>query len=283
MVMIFKHFLATRFNVRIAGWNTTKNGDTLLDDSWMNNRFELFENYCFPSVINQSNQNFTWCIYFDLHTTEVYQQRIKKLTGSYPNIDIFFIDSIDELKPHFIKVINCSENDGSEYIITSRLDTDDLLHRDYIEVVQQLFEPSHLSVIDLRTGFKINIEEGGCEIRNYTQSFNPFISLIEKREDVQTVFNEMHHEWFKAKKVISYYEKQLWIELVHTKNWMNAANHKLEYSLKFNENQFGIKGKIVLKKDSEHFVRYCRKKSKNLIFFSKSILKRGIQVIVGKQ
>src|SRR6185312_11483101 len=180
--MIYKHFLATRFNVRIGGWDTTKNGETLLDDSWMDNRFELFENYCFPSVINQSNQNFTWCIYFDLNTAEVYQQRIRKLTASYPNIDIFFIDSIGELKPHLVKFIKSNENDEYHYVITSRLDNDDLLHRDYIKVVQQLFEPLHTTVIDVRSGYKVNIEEGGCEIRNYTQSFNPFISLIEKTE-----------------------------------------------------------------------------------------------------
>jgi len=281
--MIYKHFLATRFNVRIGGWDTTKNGETLLDDSWMDNRFELFENYCFPSVINQSNQNFTWCIYFDLNTAEVYQQRIRKLTASYPNIDIFFIDSIGELKPHLVKFIKSNENDEYHYVITSRLDNDDLLHRDYIKVVQQLFEPLHTTVIDVRSGYKVNIEEGGCEIRNYTQSFNPFISLIEKTEFIETVFNQMHHEWFKAKKVIPFYDKQLWIELIHTKNCVNEANHSLEPSLKFNEKEFGIYGKIALKKDFKYFVSYFMKKLENVTFFSKSIIKRGFQKIVAKQ
>jgi hypothetical protein len=281
--MIFKHYLATRFNVRIGGWEKTKNGETLLDDSWMDNRFQLFENYCLPSVINQSNQNFTWCIYFDLRTSEIYKQRIKKLTESYGNIHIFYIDSIGELKPHLIKLIKASENEDGNYVVTSRLDTDDLLHRDYIKVVQQLFEPSPLTVIDIRTGYKINIEDGNCEIRDYTQSFNPFISLIEKKEDAQTVFNQMHHEWFKAKKVIPYYDRQLWIELVHTKNWTNAANHQLEYSLKFNENEFGIQGKIALKKDLYYYSNYLRKKCINVIFFSKSLLKRGLKTIAKQQ
>jgi hypothetical protein len=149
--------------------------------------------------------------------------------------------------------------------------------------VQQLFEPSQLTVIDLRSGFKVNIEEGNCEIRDYSQSFNPFISLVEKREDAGTVFNQMHHEWFKAEKVIAYYEKQLWIELVHTKNWMNAANHQLAYSLKFNENEFGIQGKIALKKDVDYYSNYFKKKWINLVFFSKSILKRRLKANLGKQ
>lgn len=278
--MVFKHFLATRFNVRIGGLETTKNGETLLDDSWMDNRFELFENYCFPSVINQSNQNFTWCIYFDLHTAEIYKQRIKKLAESYLNIRIFFIDSIGELKSNLINFIKSSENSDCEYVITSRMDNDDLLHRDYINVVQQLFESSDTTVIDVRRGFKVNIEGRWCEIRNYTQSFNPFISLIEKRKNVQTVFNQMHHEWYKAKKVIAYYDRQLWIELVHKKNCINAANHKLEYSLKFNEKEFSIHDKIRLKKDAKYFTNYCAKKSQILILFSKAILKKGLKVIV---
>jgi hypothetical protein len=281
--MIFKHFLATRFNVRIGGSDATKNGEAILDDSWMDNRFELFENYCFPSVINQSNQNFKWCIYFDSHTGEVYKQRIKKLTEAYSNFHIFFIDGIGELKPHLINFIQSTENLDCDYVITSRLDNDDLIHRDYIKTIQQLFRPFHIAVIDLRTGFKINIEEGACEIRNYTQSFNPFISLIEKKEFVETVFNQMHHEWHKAKRVIPYYDRQLWIELVHKKNWINTANRQLDYSLKFDENEFGIHGKILLKKDSKYFVRYGLKKSENLIFFSKSIIKRGVKIIVGKQ
>jgi len=281
--MIFKHFLATRFNVRVGGWDTTKNGETLLDDSWMDNRFELFENYCLPSVINQSNQNFTWCLYFDLHTAEVYQQRIKELTESYLNIHIFFIDSIGELKPHLINFINSGENNNCDYVITSRLDNDDLLHRDYIKVVQQLFEASHTTVIDVRSGYKVNIEEGDCEIRNYTQNFNPFISLIEKKECVETVFNQMHHEWFKAKKVIAYYDRQLWIELIHRKNCINEANHSLEPTLKFNEPEFGIHGKIALKKDFKYFASYFMKKLENLTFFSRSIIKRAIQQVVGKQ
>jgi len=280
--MIFKHFLATRFNVKIGGWDTTKNGETLLDDSWMDNRFELFENYCLPSVINQSEQHFTWCIYFDLHTAEVYQQRIKKLTESYSNIHLFFINNVGELKPHLIDFIKSNENDSYDYVITSRLDNDDLLHRDYIKVVQQLFEPSPITIIDVRCGFKVNIEEGDCEIRNYTQAFNPFISLIEIKRDAQTVFNQLHNEWYKAKKVIAYYDRQLWIELVHKKNCINAANHKLESSLKFNEKEFSIQDKIRLKKDAKYFANYCMKKSENLIFFFKAILRKGLKIILGK-
>ena len=77
----------------------------ILDEKWMENRFWLFENYCLPSVVNQSNQNFIWCLYFDIETTEKYKQRINKLIEPYTNIRIFFIESIGQLKPHLINLI----------------------------------------------------------------------------------------------------------------------------------------------------------------------------------
>lgn len=280
--MIYKHFLATRFNVRIGGWDTTKNGETLLDDIWMDNRFELFENYCFPSVINQFNQNFTWCIYFDLNTNEVYKQRIKKLTEPYPNIRIFFINSIGELKPHLIDFIKSGENNDCDYIITSRLDTDDLLHRDYIKVVQQLFKPKHNCIIDLRCGYQISIERGECQIRNYTNNFNPFISFIEKKECVETVFNQMHKEWLKAENVIVDSKNKLWIELVHTKNKINTVNCNLEYALKFNEKEFGLNGKFLIAKNISYYVFFLRIKTRNLFFFSKQKLKQTLRLAFPK-
>lgn len=280
--MIFKHFLATRFNVRIGGWDTTKNGEMLLDENWMDNRFELFENYCFPSVLNQSNQNFTWCIYFDLYTNKVYKEKIKKLTECYPNIRIFYIDSISELKPHLINFIKLSEIDACDYVITSRLDTDDLLHMNYIKVVQQLFKPVHNCIIDLRCGYQISIERGQCEIRNYINTFNPFISFIEKKECVETVFNQMHKEWLKTENVIVDSQKKLWIELVHKKNKINSVNSNLEYALKFNEKEFGILGKFAINKNINYYIFFLGIKTKNLCFLVKQKLKHTLKLVTPK-
>ena len=57
---MFKHYLITRFNLRADNWDVTKNNEQLLTDEWMDNRMWLFENFCFPSVIGQTNQNFEW-------------------------------------------------------------------------------------------------------------------------------------------------------------------------------------------------------------------------------
>ena len=51
-----KHYLLTRFNLTFKEWKTSKNGELVLTDKWLKNRFELFENYCLPSVKNQTYQ-----------------------------------------------------------------------------------------------------------------------------------------------------------------------------------------------------------------------------------
>jgi hypothetical protein len=279
--MLFRHFLSTRFNVKIGDWNTTKKGELLLNDIWMEDRFKLFETYCLPSVKNQSNQNLTWCIYFDTNTAQVYRNRIKKLADTYPNIHVFFIDSINELRPNLISFIN-SVKEGYQYIITSRLDTDDLLHEDYIKTVQNLFKPVHNTLIDLRSGYQVSIENNSTEIRNYCNDFNPFISLIEKQEDVKTIFNKMHKDWVNTDKVIIYNKSRLWIELVHNKNKINEANRNLDYSFKFNSNGFGVKGKIEINRTINFYFFFFKKYTKRLLGISKKLLKQTLQLGFGK-
>ena len=74
---MFYHFLITRFNLKNPDWDVTKNNEALLDEKWMDERFELFSNYCLPSVINQTNKNFKWLVFFDTSTSKIYQEKIE--------------------------------------------------------------------------------------------------------------------------------------------------------------------------------------------------------------
>ena len=74
------HYLITRFNLKKTNWNPRWkiNQQLALSDEWLKYRFELFEKYCFPSVYNQSNQNFTWCVFFDIKTPDYYKERVAR-------------------------------------------------------------------------------------------------------------------------------------------------------------------------------------------------------------
>lgn len=69
--VMYKHFIFTRFN---EGWldndRLTQSGKPVNTDVWLKERCKLFEKFCLPSMMYQSNQNFTWLILFDKRTPE---------------------------------------------------------------------------------------------------------------------------------------------------------------------------------------------------------------------
>ncbi len=51
------------------------------DDAWMQHRFRMFEDFCYPSVRAQTNTNFTWLVLFDASTPEKYKERIAQFAA----------------------------------------------------------------------------------------------------------------------------------------------------------------------------------------------------------
>lgn len=200
-----KHFIATRFNLKTSDWKKSKSGNLVLTNEWLEHRFNLFENYCFPSVINQSNQNFTWCVYFDIDTPQNFKDKIVSLTANTSNIIPQFIDGMDGLNNSFKKFISDNITNIDSHIITTRLDNDDIIHVDFVKTLQSLFKPTDLAVIDLRMGYQVSIDVAKPEVRLYNHPFNAFISVIENVKSFDTVFSKMHYGWKNEKNVICYH------------------------------------------------------------------------------
>ena len=72
---MFQHFVITRFNLRDPALEKANGNKPLLDDKWMEDRLELFENYCLSSIKSQSELNFTWLVFFDISTPEVFRKK----------------------------------------------------------------------------------------------------------------------------------------------------------------------------------------------------------------
>jgi uncharacterized protein (UPF0297 family) len=154
---MFKHYLITRFNLRADYWDVTKNNEQLLTDEWMDNRMWLFENFCFPSVVGQTNQNFEWLLYFDTNTKEVYQNRIQELVANQPNFKVFFVDAMPSFMPELHNYIT-NESKDKPYLITTRIDNDDSIHIDFINEVQKQFNQQEYQAIDFIKGYSLQIE-----------------------------------------------------------------------------------------------------------------------------
>src|SRR5688572_5851115 len=136
MSELFDHYLITRFNLRNPEWAVTKNNESLLTDEWMQDRLWLFRNFCFPSVAAQTSHNFSWLIYFDVTTPENYKLEIDALVKGHDNIFVFYIDGMGAFYPQIQQYIS-QHSQSKPYLITSRIDNDDTIHKDFISEIQK--------------------------------------------------------------------------------------------------------------------------------------------------
>jgi hypothetical protein len=277
-----KHFIATRFNLKHNAWKTSKHGDFVLTEEWLEHRFNLFEKYCFQSILNQVNKNFYWFIFFDVETPEVYKKRIKQLTSNYPNILPQYIDGIKSLNQSLKSLIHGYLDKDDNSIITTRLDNDDSIHKDFIDIIQKLSFNKTDAVIDLRKGYQLQVTNGFYECRKCYASFNPFISLIENSKDFSTIYSKKHLEWQNYKTVISYDKLSLWIVLVHQRNKSNSIKHNLMLTNNFKLSDFGIieewskkssryilsvNSKIIVVKIKKRFTTLCKNALKRVLHY----------------
>ncbi|MDH5381380.1 MAG: putative rhamnosyl transferase [Cyclobacteriaceae bacterium] len=216
---MFDHFILTRFNIRVENWTETKSKTKVLTESWLKNRFELFENYCLNSVKNQSNQNFKWLVYFDTNTPKKYLEKIEEIQLAYPNFYPKFIDGMHNLMGAVKEDIQSYSKNS--YIITSRLDNDDSIHKDYINTIQNCFDSQDFMAVDFIDGYSLLLDPkkrfGKARLR-----FNPFISLIEKKNTIQTVWSKKHAHWKHEKNILTIKNKRMWLVIIHAENKVNT-------------------------------------------------------------
>ncbi|KGO90125.1 glycosyltransferase [Flavobacterium suncheonense] len=215
---MFNHYLITRFNLKNPEWDRTKNNETLLDNAWMNERLHLFETYCLPSVTGQTNQNFEWLLFFDSSTSQEFRNRILATTEKHTNIKLFFIDGMPEFKDSILNYV--VENNRKDYLITSRIDNDDCIHKNYIDEIQKMFRKQEFLAIDVINGYTLQVEPDFI-LGKKDHIFNPFMSLIERNENPKTVWHYSHNMWKKEPRIIHHKGERLWLSIIHGKNKVN--------------------------------------------------------------
>jgi hypothetical protein len=216
---MFKHYLITRFNLSNPDWSTTKNKELLLTEDWMTHRLELFQSYCLPSVVAQTKRNFTWLIFFDITTDLKFQKKIDALLDQYDFIKHFYIDGMSEFNS---SIVSCIKKDAvdADFIISSRLDNDDCIHKDFIAEIQKQFNKQNFMAIDVIKGYSLQISPGFM-LGKKEHVFNPFLSLIEARANFQTIWKTDHNLWKKEDRIIKIKNKRLWLSVIHNKNKVN--------------------------------------------------------------
>ncbi len=237
--MNFTHIITTSFNVPSDNWKKTRGGKSTLTNEWFLDRIDIFDKYCLPSFKNQTNKNFSWIVFFDINTPDFYIGRIKEIEKELPNFKPYFVNDHHEKKIKFLEII--PEYIGnSEFLITTDIDNDDILHKEYVKTIQSLFKPVDNLVIDLRRGLQLTRKtDHEAFITEYYSAANPFVSLIESVKNFKTVTHHYHHQYRNFKDITVFDQKALYIQFIHQNNLMNETFSNKRFS-KINFAEFGI-------------------------------------------
>jgi len=201
--MVFSHVLITRFNVRIQ-WQYTFRG---CDPDWLAERFRLFDRYCFPSVVAQTNANFVWLVFFDAETPEPFRSRLHQYAQFEPFQPIFVREFSRDVFREALAGLGYLDR---PFLITSRLDNDHALARDYIDRVQKAFTPQDRTFINFPTGL---ILRHGALFQG-RDPHSHFVSLIEKSQDALTVYVN-HSRIMEYGSVVQLDGPPAWLEVRH--------------------------------------------------------------------
>lgn len=234
----FVHVIMTRFNVPTKGWNETRSGFKPLTEEWLDDRFRLFRTYVLPSYKNQTNQNYEWLTFFDTNTSDKFRKIISEIQKEYPTFKPVFVEDFDEMKIKAVEIIPRFFTPETKFVITSELDNDDMLHKDYVKTVQQYFKPVHDLVIDLRRGYQLTMQPNRkAVVTVYNAVANPFVSLAESADNFKTMLKERAHNSYRDYENFSIEDsKEMYIQIVHQYNLMNSTfKHKAVPEVDFSE------------------------------------------------
>ncbi|MBW2961383.1 glycosyltransferase [Mesonia aestuariivivens] len=232
---MYQHYLITRFNLKKEGWSTSKNNIPVLTEEWLERRFNLFENFCFPSIKSQNNQNFIWLVYFDEDTPQVFKDRILGLSMGYPKFQPRYVNNMQAFVPSIQKELQKSK---SQYIISTRIDNDDCISYNFIKDIQDRFIETKHQALDYADGYTLQISPD-FKLGKKRQLWNPFISLIEENNQPQSVWQKSHADWKLDPLVKRINNKRLWMSIIHQENKVNeftgygnvASNQLLNFKI----------------------------------------------------
>lgn len=213
-----KHIILTRFNVLMPGWNSQIN----LDPKWLDGRFKLFEEICLPSVVSQTNQNFDWLVFFDSKTPQNYKEKINSLVKVFAFHPIY-VDIFDLSKISAGLFKDYAEDNSM--LLTSRLDSDDILATDYVEKLHSIAsKQDNKCVINFDNGAILYSKNSKRSLYKYEDQSNPFTTLLEPfNPDLSTILAVKHTELHAFAEVVHVKGKPMWLQVVHGGNVSNRV------------------------------------------------------------
>lgn len=228
----YKHFVIIRFNIRASFGCKVRDLENnpmqrIFDETYLDERFELFETYTLPSLKNQTCQNFQTIVLFHKNTPEKYKDRIMYLRKKYSFEALFFSDKESF---SFEQYVSEYLGDHYKYYITSRLDNDDMYADTYIEKIQEYVNTQpemRTCILSFCRGEKYDLQEKKRYEFIYKQ--NHFLSMLAPVSTNILKYDHSSIEESGQEIVVLEPNAIMWTEIVHTSNVANKIQPYVKY------------------------------------------------------
>ena len=226
--MDYIHLIITRFNIRID------EDLRALSEDYLEQRFEIFERYCLPSVLNQTCHDFRWVILFDSATPASFKQRADKIGQQASNIDILFVEPFEDVHV-FYEQLAQQYSAGHQYLLTTRFDNDDMLNRHFVEYLHRALQQQTPTFYSFSKGLQYFRAKETVFTVNFIN--NHFSSLLEDASlTPKTILGYNHIEISQIGTIVNMAEENMWVEIVHETNVCNNFSRSIHPSAKVSVN-----------------------------------------------
>ncbi|HLM20291.1 MAG TPA: glycosyltransferase, partial [Propionibacteriaceae bacterium] len=162
-----------------------------LDPEWLDDRDALFRQLCLPSIEQQTDQDFTWMVFFHPETPLRYYEDLRE------RYTVLFAHSPQDM----LATVRGRVTQCRGPVVTTRFDNDDCLSKRFVSttkglariIVEQadLFSLPHV----IRYAWGLYRDASTGAVREKRDTGGPFVSLVEHAESgclLQTAFAKMH-------------------------------------------------------------------------------------------
>jgi hypothetical protein len=184
---------------------------------WLLDRIRLFEARCFPTVANQTNQDFRWLIFFDPETPEEGLAELRRIIGDRPNIHLRFCPIWT--KSAFVAAIRDTAAAPLQWLLSTRLDNDDGWHEQFVDRLQAEVRPGVREFLNFSSGYIVS----GGRTYLYRHPSNAFISLSEAPEPIDTPFAISHERLGELAPIRQIDDGPAFYQMVHGGNFSNKV------------------------------------------------------------
>ncbi|SHF74297.1 glycosyltransferase [Geodermatophilus nigrescens] len=206
------HALLTRFNLPSRGHESLVRAQ----EDWLRNRVELFERHCLPSVLAQTRQDFSWLVYLDPASPRWLLEWVDghRRSGHFTAL---FREEVP--RADLLADIRAAAGHRPGDLLTTNLDNDDGLARDFVARIQDAAVPSARAALYVGDGLIVR----GDRVYRRLDRYNAFCSVRESWDAPVTCWSDWHTGLADHMPAVVLRGDPGWLQVVHGGNVSNRV------------------------------------------------------------